>query len=101
MDVSTLVRIMLRTAPDCDPAGTPAKVLVIEDDDAIRAVVSAALEDEGYQVVNARDGAEGLQVARTEQPRIILLDMRMPVIDGWEFTRRYRAEHASPHDCGL
>lgn len=60
-------------------------VLVVDDDPDIRLIVSDVLEFEGYQVVNASDGAEALRVIRHIRPDLVLLDMRMPVMDGWEF----------------
>jgi CheY-like chemotaxis protein len=72
------------------------KALVVDDDPAIREVVSEALEDEGYEVVTAGDGAEALAAAQQHQPEVILLDMRMPVVDGWEFARRYQ-QTPGPH----
>ena len=76
------------------PAGT--RVLVVDDDDSIRQVVSLALADEGYQVDAAGDGEAALQLVRQQRPDLILLDMRMPVMDGWEFARQYR-ERPGPH----
>lgn len=61
------------------------RVLVIEDDADIRAMITEALECEGYDVVQARDGAEGLRVAREQAPDLILLGLMMPVMDGLTF----------------
>jgi CheY-like chemotaxis protein len=71
-------------------------VLVIDDDPDIRETVTDCLEDEGYRVLEAADGAQGLAAAARERPDVILLDMKMPVLDGWEFARRYRALPAHP-----
>ena len=68
------------------------RVLVVDDDESIREFVNLALTDEGYEVLTAHDGAAALDVIRRHPPRVILLDMRMPVMDGWEFARRYREE---------
>ena len=65
-------------------------VLVVDDDEAIRQVVGMALSDEGYEVLTASDGADALLLAGQRTPRVILLDMRMPVMDGWQFARAYR-----------
>ena len=70
------------------PAGT--RVLVVDDDDSIRQVVSLALADEGYLVDAASDGEAALQLVRQRRPDLILLDMRMPVMDGNEFAQAYR-----------
>ncbi|MGQ9681312.1 MAG: response regulator [Anaerolineae bacterium] len=66
------------------------RVLVVDDDDTIRELVSIALCDEGYEVMSAIHGREALERAAYWAPDLILLDMRMPVMDGWEFTRAYR-----------
>ena len=72
-------------------------VLVVDDDEMIRAVVRDALEFDGYRVVEAPDGAAGLAVLDGLEPCIVLLDMRMPVLDGWGFSRAYRArDHRAP-----
>jgi CheY-like chemotaxis protein len=67
------------------------RVLVVDDDDAIRQFIQMALEGSGYEVTTAEDGQEALDAVRRAPPRVILLDMRMPVMDGWTFTRAYRA----------
>ncbi|MBI3522063.1 MAG: response regulator [Chloroflexi bacterium] len=66
------------------------RVLVVDDDDGIRDFVTSALSEEGYAVDEAADGAEALAHASSWDPDLILLDMRMPVMDGWEFARTYR-----------
>jgi two-component system chemotaxis response regulator CheY len=65
-------------------------VLVVDDDDAIREFVCDALEFDGYSVVAAHDGAAALAVLERLEPDLVLLDMRMPVLDGWEFSCLYR-----------
>lgn len=67
------------------------RVLVVDDDAAIRQFIQMALEGDGYEVTTAGDGREALESARTAPPRVILLDMRMPIMDGWAFTREYRS----------
>lgn len=62
-------------------------ILVVDDDDAIRQTVSEILDLEGYPVQTAANGAEALDVVARGQPSLILLDMRMPVMDGWGFAR--------------
>lgn len=62
-------------------------ILIIDDDLAILQTVSDILEFEGYPVVRATNGAEGLDMLDLVQPSLILLDMRMPVLDGWGFAR--------------
>ena len=62
-----------------------ARVLIVEDDHNIREALAQVLEMEGYEVSCARNGREGLVDARREHPDIILLDLMMPVMDGWQF----------------
>ncbi len=62
-------------------------ILVIDDDPAILETVSEILEDEGYPVELATNGAEGLKVLDRMRPAVVVLDMRMPVLDGWRFAR--------------
>ena len=65
-------------------------ILVVDDDDMIRDLVADALADEGYAVVRAADGAEALRKVKEQLPALVLLDMRMPVLDGWGFARLAR-----------
>ena len=67
-----------------------APILVVEDDPAILAVVAEALDFEGYPVCTATNGAEALAVLQETRPALVLLDMRMPVLDGWGFARALR-----------
>ncbi|MBA7576035.1 Polar-differentiation response regulator DivK [subsurface metagenome] len=66
------------------------KILVIEDNEQNRYLFSFILEKNGYQVITARDGLEGITRAREEKPDLILVDIRLPVMDGYEVTRRLR-----------
>jgi CheY-like chemotaxis protein len=65
-------------------------VLVVEDEAEIRTVLQMVLEDEGCRVRTASNGAEALAILDGCQPELILLDMRMPVLDGWGFAAAYR-----------
>jgi CheY-like chemotaxis protein len=76
-----------------------APILVIDDDPAILSTVTDILEFEGYQVEQARNGVEGLAHVAGALPRLVLLDMRMPVLDGWGFAGALRARHP-PADSG-
>lgn len=67
-----------------------AKVLVVDDEAPIREVLALTLRAEGYDVVEAAEGAEALHVADLERPDVILLDLKMPGMDGPEFARRYK-----------
>lgn len=71
------------------------RIMVIDDDEAIREFVSWVLGDDGYEVVTANHGAVALNVLERWHPDVILLDMRMPVMDGWEFSRAYRETNHS------
>ena len=75
-----------------EPARPARPVLVVDDDPTIRALVVEALTDDGYPVVEATDGQEALQLCGTADPCLILLDMRMPVMDGWAFASAYREQ---------
>ena len=65
-------------------------ILVVDDDSALRQTVAAILVDEGYPVEEAADGAEALEAVERRRPSLVLLDMRMPVLDGWSFARALR-----------
>jgi DNA-binding response OmpR family regulator len=69
------------------------RVLVIDDDPSIRQVVDYALTDEGYEVDLVSNGEAALAAIARHHPDVILLDMKMPVMDGWEFARRYRERY--------
>ncbi len=68
------------------------KILLVEDQEMNRDMLSRRLKKRGYEVAIAVDGAEGLEKATTESPDLILMDMSLPVMDGWEATRRLKAE---------
>ena len=67
-------------------------ILIVDDDPAIRDVVSDILEMSDYCVKTACNGAEALDFMRIDRPAAVLLDLMMPVMDGWEFLREYRGE---------
>lgn len=66
------------------------KILVVDDDASNRESVRSVLEDEGYQAIEAADGAEGLRIAEEEQPQLVISDILMPSMDGYEFVRQLR-----------
>ena len=72
------------------------KVLVVDDDTAIRELAATFLKREGYTVITARDGEEALARARAEEPNLILLDLMLPRLDGFEVCRILRAESNIP-----
>ena len=69
---------------------TPRPVLVVDDDDAIRAAEHQLLRDNGYRVVEARDGAEALWFMQHDPPAVVILDVQMPGVDGPSFARELR-----------
>jgi len=71
-----------------------AKVLLVEDNEMNRDILFRRLSRRGYVVVFAVDGQQGVEMARSEKPDIILMDMSLPIIDGWEATRRVKSDNA-------
>jgi DNA-binding response OmpR family regulator len=71
------------------------KVLVIDDEAPIRLLCRVNLEAENMQVIEAEDGAKGLEAARVERPDVILLDVMMPGLDGWEVLQRLLDDEAT------
>jgi two-component system, cell cycle response regulator DivK len=72
-----------------------AKILLVEDNEMNRDMLSRRLEKRGYQMVIAVDGKQGLDMAHTQTPDLILMDMSLPEIDGWEATRQLKADEAT------
>ena len=72
-----------------------AKILLIEDNQMNRDMLSRRLTRKGYEVVNAVDGQQGMAMARSEAPDLILMDMSLPVLDGWEATRQLKSAPAT------
>src|SRR5947209_9045493 len=69
-----------------------AKILIVEENEMNRDMLSRRLARRGYEIVIAVDGEEGIAAAKAKNPDLILMDMSLPVIDGWEATRRLKAE---------
>ena len=67
------------------------RILIIEDVEMNRELLVQLLEDD-YETVTANDGAEGIEIARRERPDLILMDLQLPIVDGWEATRRIKAD---------
>jgi two-component system, cell cycle response regulator DivK len=67
------------------------RILVVEDDEMNRDSLTRLLRRRGYELLTARDGVEGVMVSQSEMPDLILMDMSLPVLDGWEATRRLKA----------
>lgn len=74
------------------PDEKKVKVLIVDDDAFLSGIYATKLELEGFQVVSARDGEEGLKAAMREKPDLILLDVLMPKLDGFEVLKRLKAE---------
>ena len=68
-----------------------ARILIVEDNELSRDMLSRRLTKRGYEVATAADGEEGVAKASTDEPDLILMDLAMPVLDGWEATRRIKA----------
>jgi len=71
------------------------KILLVEDNEMNRDMLSRRLERKGYQIVMAVDGGQAVQLAQLENPALILMDMSLPVIDGWEATRQIKSNEAT------
>ena len=71
------------------------KLLLVEDNEMNRDMLSRRLERRGYVVAIALDGQQGIDMARSEKPDLILMDMSLPVVDGWEATRQLKADDAT------
>ena len=74
-----------------------AKILLVEDNEMNRDMLSRRLVRRGYEVAIAVDGEQGVAMARSEAPALILMDMSLPVMDGWEATRRLKADDTLKH----
>jgi CheY-like chemotaxis protein len=68
------------------------KILLVEDNELNRDMLSRRLARKGYEVLLAEDGAKGVAAAAAERPDLVLMDMSLPVLDGWEATRRLKAD---------
>ena len=73
------------------------KILLVEDNEMNRDMLSRRLLRKGFEVVMAVDGGQAVSMAESEHPDLILMDMSLPVIDGWEATRRVKAAKATAH----
>jgi len=71
------------------------KILLVEDNEMNRDMLSRRLARKGFEVVVAEDGGVGIELASSASPDLILMDMSLPVVDGWEATRRIKSEPAT------
>jgi len=74
-----------------------SRILIVEDNEMNRDMLSRRLQRRGYDIIFAVDGEAGVQTATAELPDLILMDMGLPVIDGWEATRRLKQSHTTRH----
>jgi CheY-like chemotaxis protein len=74
-----------------------AKILLVEDNEMNRDMLSRRLTRRGFSIVMAMDGEQAVAVAQAERPDLILMDLSLPIIDGWEATRRIKATEATKH----
>ena len=74
----------------------PKKILIVEDEANIRELLRLYLEREGYTVLEAENGVEGIKKWKSDKPDMLLLDVMMPVMDGWAVCREIRAESDVP-----
>jgi two-component system cell cycle response regulator DivK len=70
------------------------RILVVEDQDDNMQILRDLLDSVGYEIIEARDGAEGVKVAKVERPDLILMGIQLPVLDGYEATRQIKADPA-------
>jgi two-component system, cell cycle response regulator DivK len=73
------------------------RILIVEDNEMNRDMLSRRLERRGYQVITAIDGRHGIAAAQAESPDLILMDMSLPEVDGWEAARRLKSDGATRH----
>ena len=73
------------------------RVLLVEDNEANRVMLSRRLARRGYEISIATDGRQGIAAAQAEQPDLILMDMNLPEIDGWEATRLLKSQSTTRH----
>jgi CheY-like chemotaxis protein len=82
-------------APALTEIRTMPRILLVEDNEMNRDMLSRRLQRKGFEVVIAVDGGEGVEMAKSQSPDLILMDMSLPVLDGWEATRRVKADDAT------
>ena len=73
------------------------KILLVEDNEMNRDMLSRRLQRRGYHIVTAEDGEQGLSMARAETPDLILMDITLPEMDGWEVARLLKADESTRH----
>lgn len=96
-NVSEVCKIHPSSGAQDDPEYTVRPILIVEDNDDTRRALAMLLSLEGYSVATAEDGLAGLRALLEQRPSLVLLDLTMPLMDGWEF----REEQRSLPDAGL
>jgi len=84
------------TAKPNQAGGKGRKVLVVDDEDSVRELIELYLKKEGFEVIHARDGREALRLNGQHHPDLIVLDLMLPGLDGWEVCRQIRSSHQVP-----
>src|SRR5712675_347941 len=74
-----------------------AKILLVEDNEMNRDMLSRRLQRKGYEVVLALDSQSGVEMSQTQAPDLVIMDMSLPVLDGWEATRRLKTDASTRH----
>lgn len=77
-------------------AGPRPRVLVVDDDDELCTTICEVLRDDGFATASVPHGAAALEMAKAHEPALILLDLRMPIMDGWSFVEQYRRASVTP-----
>ena len=86
-----------RNTQQVTEVGNAPTILLVEDNEMNRDMLSRRLKRSGYKVIIAVDGSEGVSLATTAKPNIILMDMSLPVLDGWEATKQLKANNNTKH----
>jgi two-component system, cell cycle response regulator DivK len=73
------------------------KILLVEDNEMNRDMLSRRLQRKGYEVILALDGQSGVEMSQIQKPDLVLMDMSLPVLDGWEATRRLKTDASTRH----
>ena len=74
-----------------------AKILVVEDNEINRDMMVRRLQRRGYTIITAVDGQQGIDMTRSENPDLVLMDMSLPIVDGWEATRQIKNDPSVHH----
>lgn len=90
-------RAALESTVNDSPRTHPPRVLVVEDNSDMREFLARVLSRQGYEFLEAADGEVGLHVARTQRPDLILMDISLPALDGFEATRQIKQDPAMAH----